>query len=400
MQAFKTIISIAFVSLILTNCGPKKKEGDAAINDKKSALEKLKADRNKKDEEIRKLQEELEKIDTNSINDAKIKLVAVSAVTQQDFKHYIDLRGRIDAEQISYITPRGMGGQVKAIYVKEGQPVKKGQLLLKLDDAIQAQAVIAAKQQLEGLKTQLGYAKNIYDRQQNLWEKGIGTEVQLLSAKTNAKGLEDQLKAATEQVKVAIEQQNLTTIFSDVSGIADLVNVKVGEIFTGMGQIKIVNTSSLKVIANIPENYVARVHKGSSVVVNVTDINKSFNSAISLVSQSIDPISRGFLAEAKIPSDQLLKPNQTAVVKLLDYQSANALVIPVNTLQTDEKGKYVYVMENRGNGKFAARKRNINIGEIYGENVEVKSGLTAGEQLITEGYQNLYDGQLISTELK
>ncbi len=400
MQSFKTIISIAIISVILTNCGSQKKEGDAAINDKKAALEKLKAERNKTDEEIRKLQDELEKIDTNSVNDAKIKLVAVAPVAVQDFKHYIDLRGKIDAEQISYITPRGMGGQVKAIYVKEGQPVKKGQLLLKLDDAIQAQAVVAARQQLEGLKTQLGYAKNIYERQQNLWEKGIGTEVQLLSAQTNAKALEDQLKAASEQVKIAVEQQNLTNIYSDVSGVADMVNVKVGEIFTGMGQIKIVNTSSLKVIANVPENYIGRVRKGSSLVVNVTDINKSFNSTVSLVSQSIDPVSRGFIAEAKIPSDPLLKPNQTAVMKLLDYQSVNAVVIPVNTLQTDEKGKYVYVMENRGNGKFAAKKRNISIGEIYGENVEVKSGLAAGDQLITEGYQNLYDGQLISTELK
>lgn len=400
MQSLKTIISIAIASFIMTNCGPKKKEGDAAINDKKAALEKLKAERNKNDEEIRKLQEELDKIDTNSVNEAKIKLVAVTPVVTQDFKHYIDLRGRIDAEQISYITPRGMGGQVKAVYVKEGEPVRKGQLLLKLDDAIQGQAVIAAKQQLEGLKTQLSFAKNLYERQKNLWEKGIGTEVQLLSAQTNAKGLEDQLKAATEQIKVAVEQQNMTNIYSDVSGIADIVNVKVGEIFTGMGQIKIVNTSNLKVIANIPENYVGKVRKGSALVINVADINKSFNSSLSVVSQSIDPISRGFIAEAKIPSDPLLKPNQTAVLRLLDYQSTNALVIPVNTLQTDEKGKYVYVMENRGNGRFAARKRNISIGEVYGENAEVKSGLAAGEQLITEGYQNLYDGQLISSELK
>lgn len=400
MQSIKTIISIAVISMIMTNCGPQKKEKDAAINDMKAALEKLKAERNKKDEEIKKMQEELAKIDTGSVNEAKIKLVSVAPVDIQDFKHYIDLRGKIDAEQISYITPRGMGGQVKAIYVKEGQPVRKGQLLLKLDDAIQAQAVVAAKQQLEGLKTQLGFAKNIYERQKNLWEKGIGTEVQLLSAQTNAKGLEDQLKAATEQVKVAIEQQNMTNIYSDVSGIADIVNVKVGEIFTGMGQIKIVNTSSLKVIANIPENYVSKVRKGSPLVVTITDINKSFNSNISVVSQSIDPVSRGFIAEAKIPTYPLLKPNQTAVIRLLDYQSANALVIPVNTLQTDEKGKYVYVMENRGNGRYAARKRNISIGEVYGENAEVKSGLAAGEQLITEGYQNLYDGQIISTEIK
>ncbi|MBU3714335.1 MAG: HlyD family efflux transporter periplasmic adaptor subunit, partial [Ferruginibacter sp.] len=188
--------------------------------------------------------------------------------------------------------------------------------------------------------------------------------------------------------------------YSDVSGIAEVVNVNIGEMFTGMGQIKIINMNSMKVNASVAENYVTRVQKGSSVLVTVSDINKSFNTSISLVSQSIDPLTRGFMIEAKLPSDLFLKPNQNAVIQILDYQSQNALTIPVNTIQSDENSKYVFIMENRGNGKFAARKRIINMGEVYGEYAEVKSGLKAGDQLITEGYQNLYDGQLITTETK
>ena len=393
-------ISVAMLTMFLiASCGNGKKDDAAIINDKKAAIEKLKASKSKTDEEIKKLQTELEKLDTNSANASKIKLVAVAAVTTQDFKHYIDLQGKVDAENISYISTRGMGGQVRALYVQQGQLVKKGQLLLKLDDAIMRQSVTAAKQQLEGIKTQLGYAKNIYQRQQNLWKEGIGTEVQLITAKTNVTSLENQLSAAGENIKTLQEQLNTANVYSDVTGIADLVTVRVGESFPGMGQIKIVNTSSLKIVVNVPENYLTRMHKGSPVVITIPDANKTINSTISLISQSIDPTQRGFIAEAKIPYDAVLKPSQSAVVKILDYAAANVIVIPVNVLQSDETGKYVYVITKSSNGKTTAHRVVVTIGEVYGESVEIKAGLKAGDQLVTEGFQNLYEGQMITTTM-
>ncbi len=394
-----TQISIAlFATVLMAACGGSKKDDAAGINDKKAALEKLKSAKAKNEAEIAKLQAELEKTDSATANAAKIKLVSVAPVTTQDFKHYIDLMGKVDADNISYISPRGMGGQIRAIYIQQGQFVKKGQLLLRLDDAIMRQSVIAAKQQLEGIKTQLGYAKNIYQRQQNLWKEGIGTEVQLITAKTNVTSLENQLAAAGEQIKTQQEQLNTANIYSDVTGIADLVTVKLGETFPGMGQIKIVNTSSLKVVTNVPENYLTRLRKGSPVVITIPDANKTINSSISLISQSIDPNQRGFIAEAKIPYDAILKPSQSAVVKILDYAADGAIVIPVNVVQSDETGKYVFVLSQSSNGKKIAHRVIVTIGEVYGETVEIKAGLKAGDQLVTEGFQNLYEGQGISTK--
>ncbi|MCX6324056.1 MAG: efflux RND transporter periplasmic adaptor subunit [Sphingobacteriales bacterium] len=387
-----SLLAIAGSIIILASCGSKEDNGNKTIAQKKARLEKLNI-------EVAQLKEELAKLDTGNANDARIKLVATSPVAISDFKHYIDLRGRVDAENISYITPRGMGGQVKAIYVQEGQRVSKGQLLLKLDDAIQRQSVVAARQQLDGIKTQLNYAKNIYDRQKNLWDKGIGTEVQLISARTNVQSLEDQLKSSQEQVQVAVEQLNTSNVYSDVSGIADVVNVRVGELFSGMGQIKIVNNSNLKAVSNVPENYISRLQKGTPVVVEILDAGKKINTTVSLISQSIDPTQRGFMAEAKLPSDPMFKPNQSVVMRFLDYTANQAVVIPVNAIQSDEKNKYVYVMEKSADGKLVARKKIIIIGEVYGNEVEVKEGLKAGEQLITEGYQNLYEGQLISNSI-
>lgn len=398
-------ISIAITLMFfVVSCGDSKKDGTATLSDKKAELEKLKASKVKTEADIQKLQLELATLDSNFANEAKIKLVSTVPVATMNFKHYIDLKGQVDAENISYISPRMGPAQVKEIHVVQGQAVRKGQLLLKLDDAIIRQSVTASRQQLEGIKTQLAFAKNLYQRQKNLWDQGIGTEVQLITSKTNVESLENQLKSAGEQVKVVEAQMNASNVYSDVNGIADVVNIRIGETFSGMTatgpQIKIVNTSSLKVVTNVPENYITRIHKGSPVEITIPDANKNISSTISLISQSIDPIQRGFIAEAKIPQDPTLKPSQSAVVKILDYSADNVIVVPINVVQSDETGKYVYVLSKSSNGKSIAHRIVVNIGEVYGENVEIKGGLKVGDQLVNEGFQNLYEGQMITTTVK
>ncbi|MEO6730413.1 MAG: efflux RND transporter periplasmic adaptor subunit [Ferruginibacter sp.] len=395
------IVSV-LAALILSSCGSSKKDNNAALNDKKATLEKLKGEKTKLDDKIKDLEGDINKLDPANSSAQKAKLVAVQTIQPANFDHYIELQGKIDAENISYVTPRGAPGQVRAIYVQKGAYVKKGQLLLKLDDAIVRQNVAAARQGLESIKTQLSYAKNIYQRQKNLWDQNIGTEVQLITAKNNVATLENQLSATQENIKVVQEQLNTSNVYSDVSGIANEVNVKVGEIFQGVNgqgipQIKIVNNSALKVIGNIPENYLSNVTKGTPVIAQIPDLNKTFNTTVNFVGASIDPLSRGFIVEAKLPFDASLKPNQIALMRIKDYAAANAIAVPVSTLQNDEKGKFV-MMAATENGKLIARKRAINIGLINNDMLEVKTGLKAGEVLITEGFQSLYDGQLISTQ--
>jgi membrane fusion protein (multidrug efflux system) len=396
------IIPTLAALLILSSCGGSKKEESAIITEKKTALEKLKKEKSSQENEIKKLEEELLRLDTGANKTVVAKLVATAPVSTQDFKHYIELRGKVDAENISYISPRMGPSQVKGVYVRQGQTVKKGQLLLKLDDAIFRQQVAASRQQAEGVKTQLSYAKNIAQRQQNLWDKGIGTEVQLITAKNNVASLEAQLKAANEQTQIAEEQLKTANVYSDVNGVVEEMNVRVGETFQGVlpngtQQIKIVNTSRLKVVTNIAENYITRLRQGSAVVVSLPDVNRTYNTNLSFVGQSISSNMIGFVAEAKLPRDPLLKPNQTAIVKILDYTAPNAIVIPVNTIQTDENGKYVFVMQKLSNGKSIAKKKAVNMGEVFGEMAEIKTGLAVGEQLITEGYQTIYEGQQITT---
>jgi len=396
----KKYFLIGFAGLsLLTSCGSSNKENNAALNDKKAALEKLRGDKAKLDEQMALLEADINKLDPANAAAQKAKLVAVQTLAATDFNHYIELQGKIESENISYISPRGGPAQVKQVLLKKGQLVKKGQLLLKLDDIIMRQNLSAAKQGLVTIKTQLSFAKNIAERQQNLWNQNIGTEVQLISAKNNVATLEAQLKSAEENVKSVVEMLNTTNVYSDVSGVADEVNIRVGETFSGVtaqgAQIKIVNNSHLKVSGNIPENYLNNVSQGAPVIVQIPDINKSFNSNVTFVGSSIDALTRGFIIEAKLPDDANLKPNQIALLKVKDYASVNAISIPVSTLQNDEKGKFVMIAATE-KGKLIARKNPVNIGFINGEMLEIKTGLKAGDVLITEGFQSLYDGQIIT----
>ncbi len=395
----QNVIIAAITLLFLSSCGNSKKEVNAVLNDKKAELEKLKSEKAKIDNKIKEVEKIIATLDPVSADMQNSKLVAVQTLQPKEFGHYIELQGKIDAENISYVTPRGAPGQVKAVYVHRGDFVKKGQLLLKLDDAIVRQNLVAARQGLETIKTQLAYAKNIYQRQKNLWDQNIGTEVQLITAKNNVASLENQLRAAEENVKVVQEQMGTSNVYSDVSGVADEVNIKVGETFTGspMSGIKIVNNSALKVTGTIPENYLSSLHSGTPVLIQVPDVNRNFNSSVSFVGASIDPLTRGFVVEAKLPADAMLKPNQIALMKIQDYAAANTIVIPVNTLQNDEKGKFVMVAVNE-KGKMIARKRPVTIGLLNNDLLEIKAGLNAGDVLITQGFQSVYDGQFITTQ--
>lgn len=381
---------------ILSSCGGEKKEGDDLAS-KKAALEKLKTEQNAMAEKIGVLQNEISVLDTANAG-ANAKLINITPVARENFVHYIDLQGNITSDNISYVSPRMGGGQVRAIYVKRGDIVSKGQQLIKLDDAVIRQSVVAAQKSIETVKSQLSFAKDLYNRQSNLWKEGIGTEVQLISAKNNVQSLERQLAAAEEQIKVTEEQLRATNILADVSGIVDELNVRVGEIFVGLAgitpQIKIVNTQNMKVVTRVPENYSNRIKAGANAIISLPDLNKEFKATVSTASRSIDANTRSFDVEIKIPYDANIRPNQLAQVKFQDYEVPNAISINVNTVQTEEKGKYVYIAVQEGK-KLVARKKMITVGELYGKLIEVKTGLNEKDLLITEGYQNIYDGQTV-----
>lgn len=386
-----TIAGAVAIVLMLAACGGSA-GGNKALEEKKKRYEELKAEQSKISDELTKLEKEIAALDTSAVRAEKPKLVTLAALQPGTFTHFIDLQGKVDAENIAYVSPRGQGGTVRAIYIKQGDRVRKGQLLLKLDDAVQ-------RQQIEAMNVQLNLAKTTYERRKNLWDQKIGTEIELIKAKSDMENLQKQIDVLKEQ----LDQSN---VYAAIGGEIEQMNVKVGESFSPMSAanpatgIRIVNTGSLKVTANVPENYQGRVKEGSNVNITLPeDRNKSINAKVSVAGRVIDPNSRSFYIESRITGNKDFRPGQLALVRIQDYSAANTITIPLSTIQNDEKGKYVMIASNEG-GKKVARKKPVEIGQMYADQLEVKSGLQAGEQLIVEGFQGLYDGQAITTDTK
>ena len=360
--------------------------GDPVAKQKED-LQKLKDQQSALTSKIQKAEETLGKVDSSSAKKEKTKLVATQPVTPVNFTHFIELQGKIDALNIAFVTPRnGNGGQVKAIYVKQGDMVKKGQLLLKLDDALLTQQLATAKQQLS-------FAQDLYNRRKNLWAQQIGSEVELVTAK-------NQVDQAQRQVDFINKQIEQTNVYADINGVADNVNLRLGELFTGNNQIRLVNTTDLKAVAQVPENYLGKVKVGSNVKVVISELNnKTIDTKISVTGKTIDATNRSFYIETKLPFDKDFYPNQIALIKIQDYTASNAITIPLNSLQNDEKGKYVMVATKNGD-RLIATKKPITIGMMYSDRVEVLSGIQSGDEIITEGYQGLYDQQPITTQVQ
>jgi RND family efflux transporter MFP subunit len=387
----KNIFWILLIGIMASACGNSKKDAAGDLNDKKARLEKLKGEQKKLNEQIVALETEIAALDTAAAKQSNAKLVAIAPIQSGAFTHFIELQGTVTAQNISYVAPpNGQGGIVKALYVTQGQYVNKGQLLAKLDDQL-------IRQQVEPLRAQLAAAEDTYRRTKNLYDQGIGTYQTVLNAKTQVETLQRQIGIIQKQVA-------LTNVTAPQSGIADAVNVRVGEMFVGSSaagpQIRIVNTSDLKITTQVPENYLGKISAGSPVQIVLPDQNnRLIDAKVTVIGKIIDPNTRTFYIEAKIPANANLKPNQIAKVRIKDYGNTAAITIPVNTLQNDDKGKFVMVAATE-NGKLVARKRAVIVGELYNDQLEVKSGLAAGDQLITEGFQGLYDGQVITTTAK
>ena len=384
MKSTYNIIGVVTVVLLMAACG------QSELEKKKAELEKLKTEQVETAGEITKLEKEISKLDTSFKLAEKPKLVVLTPVKTSPFTHYIDLQGKIDAENRAIVSPRGQGGLVRAVYVKQGDNVRKGQLLLKLDDGV-------IRQQIDQVNVQLNLAKTLYERRKNLWDQKIGTEVEVLQTKSNVDNLE-------RQIDLLKEQLSMSNVYAEMSGIADWVNIKPGETFSpatastiGIG---IINNNILKVTANVPEAYQTKVKEGTNLVVTLPeDNNKSLKTNVSVAGKMIDPNSRSFYIEARIAGNMGLRPGQIAMVRIQDYAVPNAITIPINTIQNDDKGKFVMVALT-DKGKKVARKKVVTVGQLYGDTLEVKSGLEAGDVLITDGFQGLYDGQLIITDTK
>jgi membrane fusion protein (multidrug efflux system) len=368
------LILLIFASLI---AGCAKSE----LEEKKAKLEELKASQKKTEEEIATLEKEVAKLDTSVKKESKVTNIAITPVNTQPFRHFIEVQGRVDADQNITISAK-TGGAITRINVSAGDKVSAGQVLAEIDNALVLQGIAE-------LKTGLAFATSAYNKQKKLWDQKIGSEMQYLTAKNQKESLEGKLATMYSTL-------DMSRIKSPISGTVDEVMLKLGQtIAPGMPAVRVVNLSKLKAKAEVPEAYASKVKIGNSAMVFFPDIKKEVNTKITFTGKVINPTNRTFTVEVALdPSKNEYHPNMIAVVKIADYENMSAVVVPVNMVQYSETGPYVMVAVEKNGQKFAKRNT-VKIGGSYNGLAEITEGLLVGEKLITTGYIGLNEGDRI-----
>ncbi len=339
----------------------------------------------KKKDQVRELNEQIasleEQLAHNSGEEAAAFLVPVTvkAMVPQPFEHYIEITGKLEAEEDAFISPE-MNGQIDKIYIKEGQYANKGQLLLSLNTSI-------TESTIQEVKTGLELANKRYEKQKDLWDQKIGSEMQYLEAK-NAK---EQAEARLATLEAQLDMARVKAPFS---GIVETIMLKEGELAApGMQVIQMVSLNNLKLYGNISERYMTSIKKGDIVIVAFPDVEGlNVKVPIHRVGNVIDNASRTFRIEMKINNRQkTLKPNMYSTIQVNDFKTASAFVAPSVSIKQDIKGNYLYVA-SKEEGELKARKRYVETGLSYKDQTMIKEGVSKGEEVILKGFAQVSDG--------
>jgi RND family efflux transporter MFP subunit len=315
----------------------------------------------------------------------KIVLVTANPVKAVNFEHAIEVQANIKTRQNLQLYPE-FGGKLERINVKEGQAVKKGALLAVIDDA-------GLQEQLEQMQLQLDLAKTTFERTERLWNQKIGSEMMYLEAKTRYEAQKKQLSQMKKQLAKS-------KIYAPFNGIID-------EIFTNQGSnvapgitpiLRIVNLKNMYVEADVPENYMTAITKGSKALVEIPVLNQTQNTTIRQTGSFIQSSNRTFRIEAALENTNgQIKPNLNAKLSVIDYINPNAIMVPMRVLRENANGKnYVFVLtDSEGENKYIATQRFVNLGKTQNEMIEVTEGISLGDLVVDEGVGMLVANQKV-----
>jgi len=312
----------------------------------------------------------------------KVTPVAVTEVQPVVFNADVEIQAAITGDEVVNAVSRSpQGGTVQQVLVQVGQTVHKGQVLATLDANV-------VEEQIRGLQPQIDLQKALYEKQKSLWAQNIGTEVQLMSAKTA-------YESALSQKTSLQAQRALYNIVSPIDGVVDMAAIKVGDQAGGLSNpgFQIVNMSKMKAVATLGENYLGKVKEGNPVTLVFPGTGDSIKTKLSYVSQSVNGLSRAFEVQVKLGGNKQLHPNMSCIMKISNYTNPSALLVPVAVIQNTPNGSVIYLADN-GRAKAAV----VKTGQTSDGMVEILSGLNAGDQVVTTGFEDLSDGDAVSIQ--
>ena len=377
----KKIFLITTLSVLILSCGKKEETAtiDTLIASKNATA--LQAKKALIQADLAKIDEALATLDVKK----EEALVSVLAVKDTVFSHYLEIQGSVNTKENILVQPEFQGTLV-SLNVKAGQRVSKGQVLGKIDDA-------GLSQQVASLENQYALAKTTFERQKNLWNQKIGSEMQYLQAQTQMISAQ----RGVAQIKAQLEK---TIIKAPFTGTIDEVFVEKGQVVapSQQGLMRIVNLSNMYVSTSVPETYIGKLKVGTEVEVLLTSLGKTYKGKVRQIGNFVNPSNRSFGIEVSVPNpENLLRPNQVANLKITDYINKSAIVVPTNVIQEDgEKNKFVYTAINVSGKTGTAKKVIVKLGQSSNNVTEILSGLTAEAIIVTEGANTISDGMKLN----
>ncbi len=371
LKVMKKILIILTAAVIIASCSATKTNDDEIS--KRHQLQQYKQEMHDLKLKIDDLEKELSTTKKNEV--IKVKVTELQSDT---FEHFIEVTGNVEALDDIEVSPETVG-IIDKVLVKEGQSVRKGEILAKLNTDI-------LERSMDEVMVQLDLANLNFERQDNLWKQNIGSEMQYLQSKNTKEGLEKRVESLKTQIEMG-------KIKSPVSGVVDVVYQKKGHIGNPqMPFAKVINISKMKVYADISEFYITKIKKGDVVNLFFPALSREIQSPINQIGNSIDPNNRTFRVRINLDNpDKMIKPNLVSIIKLRDYLNTEAIAVPVLYIKEDLKGSYTYVVETQ-NGKNVAKKVYVQTGVTNNNIIEVVEGLTAGMQVVSEGYNQIIEG--------
>lgn len=367
------------MTVILFACGG---GGGDELTEKKAQLEKLRSQYFDLKAQIASLETEIQGIDPD-YNKGNTILISTLTVNKTPFEHKVEVRGAVASRKNIVVSAETMG-RIESINVTEGQSIKKGALLMKLDADI-------LENNIAEVETQLELAEAVYVRQKNLWDQNIGTEIQFLQAKNSKESLERRLSTLKSQLRQSY-------VRSPFAGVADYIPVREGEMAQpGMPLARIVNQREMYIKADVSEALLGKFQTGDAAEVFLPAQDLRLMSKVTAVGQVINEDNRTFSVEIALPADAdvRFKPNQVTILNLTDYFQEEAVSVPTRLVQADDKGNFVYGLATE-EGKKVARKIRIKTGKSFKSQTEILSGLKGSETLIDNGYRDVNEGVEVS----
>jgi membrane fusion protein (multidrug efflux system) len=361
-------------SLLLMNTGCK---NENQTNDQSSKAKQVEAYQS----QINELKRKISEIESEAGNDTLTNAVnvEVSEVKAQLYEQYIESVGNVATDQNIIVSPE-TPGIIKSIEVHEGDYVKKGRVLARLNTQ-------SIQKTIEEVEVNLQHASIIYERQKNLWGQNIGSEMEYLQARSNMRALEERLQGLKAQLEMAI-------IKAPIDGVLDNLMQNQGEMAgLAIPFCRIINLKEVYITTHVSEKYLTNIKAGDSVSVSFPFLDISKKAVIFRTSAMIDPDSRTFSIRVNLDNqEQMLKPNIMGTLKIQIRRIPDAIVVPSLLVKKDFKGEFIFVASEAQNGILMANKKYISTSIKDNNKTVVTAGLNPGMNIITQGFAQVSDG--------